>query len=369
MKTYQYRIKDASRRNFLRSISRNVNHVWNLAKTTRDKHFKFTGKYLSAYELQKLIKLPEFEGGTAIVQQTIYQYVQSSIDSKKPTLRSRSYKKNLDWIPCTNQSIRKLDLQTGDFKFMGQKFRIWYDRSIRGSIRTVSFSQDAQRRWYVNFVCEDNIILPHSIGQIGIDLGCKTQIACSDGMKYSRENFTFKYAEKLAKAQRAKKKKQTRKIYSKIHNKRKDFNHKATTEICNNSEKIVVGDITTKQLTAKKKNKGLTKSLLDASHYEIKSMLKYKSIRRSIDFELSSEKFSTITCSDCLQKTGPKGLSNLRVREWVCSNCGVHHDRDVNAAKNILSFSLRGIVGQKGIQRKTTEGCSFCEGCHELDHI
>jgi putative transposase len=91
---------------------------------------------------------------------------------------------------------------------------------------------------------------------------------------------------------------------------------------------------------------GLSRALSDAAHYEIKSMLLYKAIRHGIDYKVVSERFSSITCSECFARSGPKGLSGLRIRAWECSSCRANHDRDVNAAKNILR-SLRGIVGFK----------------------
>jgi len=145
-------------------------------------------------------------------------------------------------------------------------------------------------------------------------------------------------------AQRANKKRLVKKIHQKIKDKRKDWNHKITTNICKTSKKMVVGDIGTKGLMKTK----LAKSLSDASHSMIKTILSYKAIRHDIDFKIVSEKFSTITCSVCHNKTGPSGLSGLGVRRWTCSCCNTSHDRDVNAAKNILlPSSDRGIYRQR----------------------
>jgi IS605 OrfB family transposase len=145
-----------------------------------------------------------------------------------------------------------------------------------------------------------------------------------------------KYAEKLAKAQRARKKKQVTKIYAKIKNVRKDFLHKATTKLAQENKQIFVGDVNALKLVKTK----MAKSVLDASWGRFKSMLAYKALKLGIDFRVTNEKYSTVTCSHCLQKTGPSGLSALGVREWECSSCGSQHQRDVNAAKNILIFAL-----------------------------
>ena len=86
----------------------------------------------------------------------------------------------------------------------------------------------------------------------------------------------------------------------------------------------------------------MAKSLADASHFKIKTMLLYKAIRHGMVVKIVSEMFSTVTCSVCNERNGPSGLSGLGVRVWECRSCGASHDRDVNASRNILN-SARGI--------------------------
>jgi putative transposase len=140
-------------------------------------------------------------------------------------------------------------------------------------------------------------------------------------------------SDKLAKAQRAKKKKLTRSLHAKIKNQRKDYLHKVTTALTRDHTLIFVGDVSSVKLKRTK----MAASVTDASWYNFKTMLAYKAIRLGVVYKEINEKFSTVTCSSCLQRTGPSGLSALGVREWTCT-CGAHHDRDVNAAKNILRF-------------------------------
>lgn len=88
----------------------------------------------------------------------------------------------------------------------------------------------------------------------------------------------------------------------------------------------------------------MAKSVSDASWSDFKSMLAYKAIALGVEYKEVKENFSTVTCSTCFERTGPSGLSALGVREWVCS-CGAVHDRDVNAAKNILRFGHESLKG------------------------
>lgn len=87
----------------------------------------------------------------------------------------------------------------------------------------------------------------------------------------------------------------------------------------------------------------MAKSVSDSGWADFKLMLAYKAIGLSVEYKEVNERFSTVTCSDCSARSGPKGLSGLGVREWVCADCGSLHLRDVNAAKNILHNSVRDI--------------------------
>ena len=178
--------------------------------------------------------------------------------------------------------------------------------------------------------------------EVGIDLGLKTLATLSDGQELSRENLTKAYEQKLAIAQRARKKKQVSTIHAKIKNRRKDWNHKKTTELVAHYDRIVVGNVSSSKL----KKTRMAKSVSDAGWSQFKTMLAYKAIGLGVEYKEVNESFSTVTCSQCGERTGPKGLSCLGVREWMCSSCHTSHHRDVNAAMNILR-SAQGIVRQR----------------------
>ncbi len=186
----------------------------------------------------------------------------------------------------------------------------------------------------------------------GVDLGLKTIATISDGTALNRENLTKEYEEKLAVAQRAGKKKQVATIHAKIKNRRKDWNHKKTTELVRDYDYIAVGNVSSSKL----KKTRMAKSVSDAAASTVdwsqfKTMLEYKAIAPpggpvSVEVKVVNESFSTVTCSQCGERTGPKGLSRLGVREWICSSCQTSHHRDVNAATNIL-LSAQGIVRRR----------------------
>ena len=122
-------------------------------------------------------------------------------------------------------------------------------------------------------------------------------------------------------------------------NRRKDALHKFSAEMVKNYGVIVVGDVASAKLVKTK----MAKSTLDAGWASLKTMLEYKSQQAGVVFEVVNESYTTQTCSCCgtIPASSPKGRAGLRIRAWTCSDCGAAHDRDVNAARNILAAGLR----------------------------
>ena len=343
--TYRYRITDASSRTHLCRMAGAVNYVWNycnevsLLAFRRDKHF------LSAYELHKLTAgtSKDLRLSADTIQQVCTAYVTRRTQCKKITLTWRSRKRALGWIPFKAAYIR---LQDDTVTYCGQRFRLWLSRPVDGTIKTGSFTQDARGRWYVNLQCEvADAVEPVGHLDLGIDLGLASQIACSDGVIYRRENLTRKHAADLAMAQRAHKKRSVQAIQARIAQARKDWTHKATTAIARRAKVIVIGDVSSTTLI----KTPFAKSAYDASWGMVRTQLKYKAIRLAGACVDGHERFSSVTCSACGARSGPRGLRGLGVRAWVCTGCGVMHERDVNAAQNILAFRSGRATPSKGI--------------------
>jgi putative transposase len=142
---------------------------------------------------------------------------------------------------------------------------------------------------------------------------------------------------KLAIAQRAGKKHRVRAIHAKIANRRKDSLHQFSTRLVRAYDTIFVGNVNASAL-AKTPH---AKSVLDAGWSAFRTMLRYKCDFAGATFAEVNEAFSTQTCSACDSRSGPKGIAGLGIREWTCSGCGTVHDRNVNAAKNILAAGRR----------------------------
>ncbi|GAA3990878.1 transposase [Hymenobacter antarcticus] len=340
--TYRFRLKDSSGRNRLRKLGFAVNDIWNYSNETTAYQWSFRRQLLSAFDLHKLTAGVGKELGlhSQTVQAVVDEYAKCGKQFKRSKLHWRSRKRSLGWVPFKAVGVK---VEADTVTYGGHTFRFWNTRPLPGKVRCGSFCEDAQGRWYVHFVCEDPTPERVPTGkEAGIDLGLKTLATLSDGVELSRENLTRKFEVKLASAQRARKKKQVTRIHAKIKNKRKDWNHKATTRLTNEYDVLVVGNVSPSKL---KKTK-MAKSVSDAGWADFKTMLAYKAIRLGVVYKEVNESFSTVTCAACSERSGPRGLRALGVRTWRCSSCGTCHDRDRNAAVNILR-SARDIVRRR----------------------
>lgn len=330
--TYRYRIKDATSRTHLVRMASAINYVWNYCQEVSLLAYRRHKTLLSAYDLHKLTagtsKALRVSADT--IQQVCTEYVTRRKQCKKLKLKWRSRKRSLGWIPFKAAYVT---LQRDTVAYCGHRFRLWLSRPLAGTLKTGSFTQDARGHWYVNCQCDvADAAAPVGTAALGLDLGLTTQIACSDGTRYRRDNLTRHYADALAQAQRAGKKKRVQAIQAKIANVRSDWTHKAATAIARRAKLIVIGDVSSAKLV----KTPFAKSTYDAAWYSVRYQLHYKAQRLAGVCVSGREAFSSVTCSACGARSGPSGLSALGVREWCCTACGVVHDRDVNAARNIL---------------------------------
>jgi IS605 OrfB family transposase len=343
-KTLRLRIKDKHRK-MLAAMAREVNQVWNFCDETSHRAIRERRQWLSGYDLQKLTKgFSKCEGihiGSPTVQQVCEDYAKARKQFKKAKLRWRvsnpqSSKHSLGWIPF---KARALQYKAGQIAFAGQKFSLWDSYGLMDyELRAGSFSQDSRGRWYLNVVVKVQAKASAGTASIGIDLGLKEAAVASTGERIEGR-FYRRLECQLGIAQRAHKKQRVRAIHAKIANQRKDMLHKFSAAMVRDYGAIFVGDVASAKLVKTK----MAKSTLDAGWSSLKTMLDYKCHQAGVVFEIVDEKYTTQTCSCCgsIPASSPKGRAGLRIREWTCSDCGAAHDRDVNAARNILAAGHR----------------------------
>lgn len=336
--TRKFRIKDASTGKHLDRHAMSCNRVWNFCVATqREAERRYqAGKRVawpSSYDLMKLCAgstgLLDLHSDT--VQIICTQFARSRDTHRKcPGFRaSFGSRRALGWIPFIPRSAKfKRDTAT----YLKRKYRFWRSRDFGGDYRSGAFVQDARGRWYVTVQCEvepQNCLGP---GEVGIDLGLKALATCSDGTEIPINKVYRRYEVDLAHAQRAGNKKRTRAIHAKIANARRHYLHVVSTKLTSENGFIAVGDVSASAIA----KTGMGKSVHDAGWSALRHMLQYKLARRQAAYVEVDERYTSQTCSVCRSLSGPRGLEGLGVRQWSCTECGTHHQRDVNSARLIL---------------------------------
>ena len=169
--------------------------------------------------------------------------------------------------------------------------------------------------------------------KVGIDTGFKYLAVLSDGTKIENPRNFIQGQQRLAQAQRGKRRCLTARLHERISNRRKDYNHKVSKQIVQHYKEIYcTNDKLNRQATR------FGKSVGDAGISQLRNFISYKSDNHGRKFVLVDSINTTKTCSKCWSLTGPTGLNGLSVRSWECSTCGVVHDRDINSAMVVLKI-------------------------------
>lgn len=272
--------------------------------------------------------------------------------SKFPKFKSKHNSRQSFKVP----QFAKIDWEAKTLKIpkfkTAFKFRGKYSGELI-KINSVTISKNASGKYFASIQGEFEIPEKESTGEIiGVDLGIKSLLIDSNGTEIKNERFLKKVLKKIKYEQRqlSKKKKgsnsrnKQRKVlakqYQKVTDQRNNYLHQVSTKLINDNQVIVLEDLAVKNMV---KNHKLAQAISDVSWGSLVSMLKYKAIwyNRQV---IQIDRFypSSKTCSHCYHLMSSMDLS---IREWVCPSCGTHHDRDVNAAKNILRQGLNIMSG------------------------
>ena len=233
---------------------------------------------------------------------------------------------------------------------------------------TVTVSRDAAGRWFVSLLCECPIgPLRPSGTTVGIDAGLTSLVTLSTGEKITNPRHERRDRARLALAQRrlsrktkgsenrARARVKVARVHARITDRRRDYLHKLSTRLVRDNQAVVIEDL---NVAGMLRNHCLARAISGAAWSDLRGMLEYKCGWYGRDLIVADRWFpSSKTCSDCGHQIGALPLS---IREWVCPACGVRHDRDINAARNIRAAGLAVLACGGGVrpQRSTPGGQS-----------
>lgn len=368
-KAYKFRIYPTKEQEIL--IAKTIGcsrYVFNHFLNQWNNTYKATGKGLTYHtcsaELTQLKKELEWlkEVDSIALQSSLKNLADSYLryfkkQNKAPRFKSKKNQVQSYTTKETNNNIAIVDNKIKLPKLGLVRFA--KSRNVHGRIIRATVRRNPSGKFFVSILAETEVQpLEKTESSIGIDLGITDFAILSDGKKIDNNKFTSKMEKKLKREQRklsrrallAKKKgidlldaknyqKQRRKVarlYEKVANQRDDFLNKLSTEIIKNHDIVCIEDLNTKGML---RNHKLAKSISDVSWSAFVTKLEYKATWYGKTIVKISRWFpSSQICSDCGHQDGKK---SLEIRDWTCPVCRQHHDRDINASKNILAEGLK----------------------------
>ncbi|WP_349432871.1 RNA-guided endonuclease TnpB family protein (plasmid) [Methylomarinum sp. Ch1-1] len=264
--------------------------------------------------------------------------------AKYPVFKSRKHKQSAEF------TYRAFTYKNGQLTLAKCKspLDIRWSRKLPCAPSTITVSKDRAGRYFVSCLCEfEPLLLPVTDKKVGIDVGIKDLFVSSDEFRSGNPRHTAKYEVKLAILQRrlakktlggrnrAKAKRKVARLHAKIADCRQDHLHKLSRKLINENQVVCAENLAVKNLI---KHPTLAKSIADASWGELTRQIEYKANWAGrVYVEIDRFFPSTKRCHCCGLVTQSMPLN---VRSWECPQCGTNHDRDLNAAKNVLAAGL-----------------------------
>lgn len=342
--------------------------VFNHFLATWKDTYKETGKGLTYHTCSS--KLPSLKNEYAWLKEVDSIALQSSLKNLADSF-SRFFKKQnkAPRFKSKNNNVQsyKTKYTNGNIAIIGNKIklpklglvRFSKSRDVEGRILHTTVRRNPSGKYFISILVETEVQpLDKTETSIGIDLGITDFAILSDGRKIDNNKFTIKMEKKLKTEQRKlsrralhaknngmnllnaknyqKQKIKVARLHEKVMNQREDFLHKLSTEIIKNHDVVCIEDLNTKGML---RNRKLAKSISDVSWSAFVMKLEYKAKWYGKQIVKISRWYpSSQICSECGHQDGKK---SLEMRDWKCPDCHEHHDRDINASKNILAEGLR----------------------------
>lgn len=306
----------------------------------------FAKSCLKLTELKQREETSWLNGVSNVILQQSLQNVEAAFSNffKKKT-RYPKFKSRKDSRQSVRYTTSGFRLKNGELSVAKVKsvIKVQWSREISSNPTTCTVSHNASGQWFASFLCEEKIEKFASCeNRVGVDLGIETFATLSDGQKFKQPAKIRRLRKKLARLQRKASRKQcgsknrvkanrkVARVHQNISNIRNDFLHKLSTKLIRENQTIALEDLAVARMN---KDRKLARLIGEQGWRDFRSMLEYKAEWYGRELLIVDRYYpSSKTCSCCGRKTN----LSLSVRKWTCE-CGATHDRDINAAKNILA--------------------------------
>jgi len=356
VKTYCFKLYSSKKNRNLKNKINIAGIIYNHCIALYRRYYRLFHKSLNKFALQKhLTKLKrqeKFSYWNQIPSHAIQDITERV--SRAYKLFFENLKRSVKTAPPRFQKVKKYKsfsynmvgkniIIANEIKIAGDYYKFFKSREVKGNIKLLTIKRDSLGDLYVYVVSDESpaVVGARSGKIVGFDFGLKTFLTSSDGnyiesplfFKESSgiiKKFSKKLSRKKSKSHRERSRLELARAHKKIYNQRRDFHYKTALKLCREYAVICL-----ETLNLKGMQKLWGRKISDLGFYSFVQILKYEAFKNGVKIiEIPKYYPSSQTCSECGYKNSE--IKDLKIRTWKCPNCGIIHDRDINAAKNIL---------------------------------